>query len=294
MQDWNDLRFFLAVAEHGSTMAASRKQRTSQSTVFRRIAALEHDLGVALFDRSASGYTLTSAGNVLLPIARAIEDQMTQLSEVASREQRQQTTHIRFSAPDVALDYLLPTIGAFRAQNPTVQIELVSSDKRLNLADGEADIALRTSPTDAETGVFGRRVSYERPVIVASRAYAQQHGLPETNDDVADHDFISLISNLAALLGEWFERYVPRERILLQPNNMASTVGAVRAGLGIAVLPQFICDREPDLVAAPLKLPIKTFEMWIVSHERLRNNAHVRALMAAVGDYVTSTTVASD
>jgi DNA-binding transcriptional LysR family regulator len=289
MQDWNDLRFFLAIAEHGSTLAASAVCGTSQSTVFRRIAVLEQDLGVPLFHRRTSGYVLTSAGEALLPLARTIKAEVSRFEEAAACEQRQQVTAVRFSAPEVALEYLLPTIAAFRTSNAGVQVELVSSDRRLDLATGEADVALRTSPTSAEAGLFGRRLCYERPQLVASRSYAARHALPLSDAEVRDHDFVGLIGNLAALLSDWLERNVPRERIILQPNSMGSTLSAVRAGLGISVLPQFLCDREPDLVAAPLTLPVPTFEMWIVSHERSRGNIVVRGLMDEVARYIANT-----
>lgn len=290
MQDWNDLRFFLAVAERGSTLAASTVRRTSQSTVFRRIAALEQSIGVTLFERRPSGYALTPAGAALLPLAQTIESAVGSFSDAAARERRRQTAVIRFSAPDVVLEYMLPTIlGAFREQHPDVQIELIASDRKLNLANGEADVALRTNPSASDADVFGRCVAQDRPLLAASRAYADRHGLPTTEAEVAGHSFISLTSVLATLLAGWCARNVPRHRIVLQPDSLASLLTAVRSGLGLSVLPQFLCDRDPDLVAAPLQLPIETYELWVVSHERLRGSPAVRALMDLVAKYMRET-----
>ncbi len=292
MQDWNDLRFFLTVAEHGSTLAASAVRQTSQSTVFRRIAALEEAMGVTLFDRKSSGYVLTPAGTDLLPLARNVEAAIAELDDAAARERRRQTTIIRFSAPDVTVEYLLPTItGPFRDAYPEVQVELLASDRKLDLAKGEADVALRANPASNETEIFGRRVAYERPMLVASRTYVERHGLPCTEAQLADHNFISLTSNLAGLLADWFVRHVPRNRILLQPDSFASILSAVRSGLGISVMPQFICDRDPLLVTSSLRLPLPQFEMWLVSHSRLRGSPTVRAFMEMIGKYIGSSTI---
>lgn len=290
MRDWDDLRFFLSVATHGSTLAASAALGASQSTVFRRIGALEAALGVALFDRRASGYTPTAAGEALLPIARRIAGEVEAFAEAAAREGRRQTTVIRFSAPDGAMEHLLPPVMVgFRAQYPDVRIEIVTSDRKVDLASGEADVALRANPS-SDAALFGRRLCLERPALTASRAYAERHPLPAIESDVAQHAFIGLTGVLADLLADWSARNVPPERVLVRPDNIASTLTAVRSGLGIAVLPQFLSDRDPSLVAAPLPLPIAPFEMWIVAHERLRRTPAVRALMDAIAEYVIATT----
>ena len=168
---------------------------------------------------------------------------------------------------------------------------MLASDRKLDLATGEADVALRSNPGQNDTEIFGRRVAYERPMVVASRAYVERYGLPCTQSEVGQHNFISLTSALAGLLAEWFVQTVPRNRILLQPDSMASTLSAVRGSLGISVLPQFICDRDPMLVTSSLPLPLPRFEMWLVSHSRLRGLPTVRAFMDMIGKYISSTTI---
>lgn len=289
MQDWTDLRFFLSVARSGSTLAASAGLKTSQSTVFRRIGALEKALSMTLFDRRPSGYSLTSAGSRLLPLAQQVEAAIDALTQAAAAESRQQMTVIRLSLPDASMEYMLPAVmPEFRDLHPDVRIEIVASDRKLDLASGEADVALRANPA-SDPDLFGRRLTSERPTLTAGVNYAQHHKLPTTDTEVADHAFISLTSVYAGLLGDWFARTVPRHRVLLQPDSITSTVSAVRSGLGIAVLPQFLSDRDPTLVAAPLELPITPFELWIVTHERMRAAPAVRALMDCIARYVTTT-----
>ncbi|HEX7667716.1 MAG TPA: LysR family transcriptional regulator [Polyangiaceae bacterium] len=288
--NWDDLRYFLSVATHGSTLAASAALKTSQSTVFRRIGALEEVLGVKLFERQPSGYVLTAAGTALLPLAQKVEAAVSDVTQVAGREARQELSVIRLSVPDAALDYVLPPVMAeFRKKYPDIRLEILASPKQLDLATGEADVALRSNPA-SDPALFGRRLVEERPTLVASRDYAERHPLPRTEAEVAEHAFIGLNGVLARVLADWFARVVPARRVLLHPDGIPSTLTAVRSGLGLGVLPQFIVDREPTLVAAPLVLPLDPFELWIVTHQRLQGSASVRALMDTVAAYVLSTT----
>lgn len=292
MESWDDLRFFLSVAAHGSTMAASTEIKTSQSTVFRRIGSLEEALGVTLFDRRPFGYTLTPAGAVLLPLARQIEQEMTAFRQAANREAHREMTVIRFSVPDAALEFMLPSIiAAFRARYPEIRIEVVESPRQLDLASGEADVAFRSNPS-SDPELFGRRLAEERPQLAASSTYAERHPLPATEQAVADHSFINPTGVLATALADWMVQNVPPQRVLLHPESVTSALAAVRSGIGIGVLPQFIVDRDPLLVAAPLALPIKPFELWIVTHQRRRRAPPVRFLMDLVASYVLDTTPA--
>ncbi|MBW6528961.1 LysR family transcriptional regulator [Sphingomonas sp. RHCKR7] len=288
MDDWDDIRWFLAVAEHGSTLAAARASRVSQSTIFRRIAALEAALGLSLFERRSSGYTLTEDGAALLPIAAQIAANVEHLSRVAAERQRSVAGTVRLSAPEIVLAHVLPpVIGRFRALYPAVKLELVATDRRVDLASGEADVALRGGLAPTDPSLFGRRLTYDRSVVAASRAYADAAGLPQSLADLRDHPLIRfdppgaptpLLDQLVACF--------PDEAVVLRPNTMTAVVAAVRGGLGLGILPRFVVDREADLVHAPIVLPLPVFELWIITHERRRHSAPVRALMDFVAAYV--------
>ena len=125
--------------------------------------------------------------------------------------------------------------------------------------------------------------------MTAGRAYADRYGLPATEAEVAEHSFIGLTGALATLLSDWCARNVPPHRIVLRPDSLSSTLTAVRSGLGLTVLPQVLCDRDAELVVAPLQLPIAAYELWIVSHERLRGSSAVRILMDLVARHMRET-----
>jgi DNA-binding transcriptional LysR family regulator len=288
MDDWNDIRWFLAVAEHGSTLAAARSSHVSQSTVFRRIAALEASLGLLLFERRASGYDLTEDGAALLPAAGEMAKAAEALSRVAAERQRNLSGTVRLSAPEIVLAHVLPpVIGRFRALYPAIKLELVATDRRVDLGAGEADVALRGGSAPTDPALFGRRLTYDRSVIAASRSYADKAGLPQSMTELAAHPLIRLDPPGAP--PELLERLIaclPDDAVVLRPNTMTAVLSAVRGGLGLGILPRFIVDREPELVHAPIVLPLPEFELWIITHERRRHSAPVRALMDFVSAYV--------
>ncbi len=288
MDDWNDLRWFLAVAEHGSTLAAAKAHGVSQSTIFRRVAALEGALGLPLFERRPTGYVLTDDGVALLPAANDIAAAVERLSRIAAERKRTLSGTVRLSAPEIVLAHVLPpVIGRFRTLYPAIKLELVATDRRVDLAAGEADVALRGGAAPTDPALFGRRLTYDRSVIAASRSYVASAGLPHSIADLARHPLIRFDPpGVPPALLEQLSACLPEDAVVLRPNTMTAVVAAIRGGLGLGILPRFVVDREPDLVHAPIELPLPVFELWIITHERRRHSAPVRALMDFVAAYV--------
>src|SRR5215471_1809041 len=144
--DWNDLRYFLAVAREGSTLAAGRTLRVSQTTVARRIAALEEALGIPLFDKRQAGYALTPAGEELLPLAARVELEALQFADAAGARTRQLTGTVRLTTEEVYLIALLaPLLRELHDRHPEILIEVDTSQSVRDLGGGEADVALRST-----------------------------------------------------------------------------------------------------------------------------------------------------
>lgn len=151
--DWDDLRCFLAVALQGSTLGAAKSLKLHQTTVARRIEALEQALGLRLFDRSAAGYALSSAGADLLPFAQEVGGAAAAFGERAALNGRRSRQIVRITTSDVLASLIItPALPAFAAAHPDVQIHTVIDDRKLDLAKGEADLALRvgTRPKDGD------------------------------------------------------------------------------------------------------------------------------------------------
>ncbi|MCR0984978.1 LysR family transcriptional regulator [Roseomonas populi] len=288
MEDWDDLRFVLAVARAGTTLGASKVLGTSQSTVVRRVAALESRLGVPLFDKRPSGYVPTDHLAALLPAAEAAAESIARVSALAEARRRVVRGTVRFSAPEVLVAYVLPQVlPRFRARYPAVQLELVTTDRAVNLEEGEADVALRGGPMPTGAGLFGRRLAYDRPVLVASRDYAAQHGLPQAPGEIGVHSVI-WSSNVpdGHPLTRWFQATVPSDAVVLRPDTAVASLAAIRSGVGLGLAPRFFADRDPELVRAPIEVPIEPLELWILAHERSRGIGPVRQLMDFVSAYV--------
>lgn len=275
-QDWNDLRLFLAVARAGTLSGAARELGVAHSTVFRRIGAFEQRLGVRLFDRLPTGYVLTAPGEEMRDSAARIEDEIAALTlKVTGQDQRLSGT-IRITATDMlAIGVLPPHLAAFRAQWPGIELEVIVSDTVLDLTRREADVALRIGNPAQET-LVGRRVGR-----LAFAVYAAT-GLERLDVDPGHNEWIGFGSShgpLSRNLARWW----PGMRQVYRTNSIVAAVAAARARIGLAALPCVIADRDPGLVrVAPFPEDF-ALDLWLLTHEDLRNTARIRALLDFLG-----------
>ena len=176
MFDWNDLRYFLAVAREGSTVAAAKALRVNQSTVQRRLAALEEAIGSRLVERTPTGYRLTETGLALRPHAEAVEGAVEAFQRQIASVDTELTGTIRVTCPEgIAYLVLTPLLEKFHTRYPGLRVDVILTDRILDLAKGEADVAMRVAPLEDST-LVGRKISDLTWGFYASRAYAERHG----------------------------------------------------------------------------------------------------------------------
>ena len=281
MFDWNDLKTFLAVARHGSTLAAGRQLRVSQTTAARRVAALEQALGVVLFERRQAGYLLTPDGAALRQQAEAVEAAASAFGEGASARNREARGIVKLTTAEIyAVSVLAPIIRELHEAYPLIELELDTSDEVRDLASGAADIAFRASKEPNGAGLVGRKIASDPWATYCSRGYADSHGLPRSRKALRQH----------SLIGGGGETVWPIYRKWLRDNQLEGNVGvrhssstsllaAVRAGAGIAVLPRMIAGGDPDLVRCLPPAPGHSISLWLLTHERVRHAAPVRAVI---------------
>lgn len=281
MLDWNDLRYFLGVAEHGSTLAAGRALRVSQTTVARRIAALEEALGLPLFERRQAGYALTPAGEGLLDRARQVGSAAFAFAEAAAAEKRDTSGTVRITTQEIfAVTLLAPMLRELHERHPEIMIELDDSQDFRDLGEGEADIALRSAYGDLGTGIVGRRLGPDDWTLYCSRDYAAQHGVPATRAELRKHAFIGGGGpKLWRAYSAWLHDLGLDDRIIMHHASAMGMMSAIRSGLGIAVLPCIIADAEPDLIQCVPPKDDHGRSMWLVTHERVRHTPRVRAVI---------------
>ena len=249
MFDWNDLRHFLAVARHHSTIAAGKSLGIAQSTVQRRINQLERRIGRQLMARHPTGYRLTEFGEALLPYAERVEAAIVDLELRLKDRERELSGVIRVTCPEPIV-YRMTTsllIDRFRSRHPALRIEFVTSDRYLDLSKGEADVAFRSGDTEDE--LVGRKIADSIWAIYASRAYVERHGRPAGPEDLSSHAWVGLDESLSQhRAAKWLRDAVPQARMATRNNSVLGMVSAVKSGIGIGALPTALGDAEPDLV----------------------------------------------
>jgi DNA-binding transcriptional LysR family regulator len=274
--DWDDIRYFVALARHGSLSATSRALRVNHATVSRRVASLETKLGRDLFDRRADGYALTAEGTAVLDEAQAMDegalsilrrlDTGTELSGL-----------VRLTAARVLAEgFLIDRLGALRERYPALDIEVLTEARVVSLARRQADIALRLgSPKDSD--LIGRRAAKIAFGLYASPGYRDNLKAGQPPDIIGfdeDSDFI--------FEAGWLTRQFPRARFAFRSNSQASQAAAARAGYGVALLPRYLAAKDSGLVKVLSHQRLPQREVWLLVRRDLARVPRIRA----VADYL--------
>ena len=280
MYDWNDLKAFLAVAETGSTLSAAQALRVSQTTVARRIAALEAATGLDLFERRQAGYALTPVGEAMLASAAAVRDAADRFGDAAGARSRDAGGTVSLTTMEIfAVTILPPILRDLRAEHPGIHIHLDTSDDPRDLAGGAADIALRSSKQPAGAGLVGRRIADNPWTLYCSRDYADLHGIPHSREQLAAHPFIGGGGSVWEPYQAWLQQYGLEESVVMKYDSASGLLAGVRAGMGLTILPGFLADREPDLIRCIPPKAEDTTGLWLLTHERLRRVPRIRIVL---------------
>lgn len=279
MFDWNDLRFFLAVAKEGSTLAAARTLGVNQSTVQRRLADLEAQLGQRLVERLPSGYQLTELGIGILPHAEAVAASAERFEQALRDLGRAHVGIIRLTCPEPIAFCLTQSgiLDRFHAKHPGLKVEFVLSDQYVDLAKGEADVALRSGDTD-DSILVGRKIADSLWAIYASRQYIERHGAPATVADLARHPLIAFEESMSKhRTVSWFKEVAPDATYAARNTSVLGLIFAAKAGVGVAPLPMSLGDAEGDLVRVFGPVPELTRAWRILTHPDQRHTARISA-----------------
>ncbi len=284
--DWDDLKHLLAVARHGSTLAAGRALGVDQSTVQRRLAELERRIGQALVQRLPSGYRLTEFGQALLPHAQRVEQAVTAFEQQVATAAAAVAGVIRVTCPEPIVLRITRSglLDRFRARHPALEVHFVMSDKYVDLTKGEADVALRSGDTD-DGELVGRKIGDSIWAIYASQGYIQAHGRPEQIEDLARHALVGFDDTMARhRIAAWMQKVAPEARFAARSNSVLGLVYSVKAGVGVAPLPVALGDAEPDLVQVIGPVPELTRIWRLLTTPELRQTPRVSAFF----DFIVS------
>src|SRR6185437_15821501 len=215
MFDWNDLRHFLAIARYGSTLAAARALRVSQSTVHRRMDELERQVGRQLVTRNPTGYKLTELGEDLVAYAIRVEEAALAFQRRVAAVDTNLTGAVRVTCPEpVGIRLMQSTLLAkFSERYPGLRVEFVMSDKLRDLGKGEADIAFRAAAPE-DNALFGRKIADVPWAIYASSDYVAQHGVVKNVEDIGSHALVLFDVELKEhFTNRWLQSAAPNARI---------------------------------------------------------------------------------
>ena len=281
--DWNDLRFFLAATRAGSLSGAARLLGVDQTTVGRRLAALEVALAARLFDRAPGGLSLTAAGERLVEGAQRVEEAAVDAEARVAGEDRRLTGEVRLATSEtLAAGIFAELIAPLRTRQPGIVIDLVTGIGHVNLLRRDADLAVRIGrPT--QPNLVARKLADLGWALYATADYLRGRP-PLWAERVAGHAFIGYGDELANLpVARWI---VERGGdVVLRTNSILSAASAATAGWGVAPLPCFVAQTRPSLVRA-LDENIWSAEVWLAVHPELERTARVRAVMDLVTELV--------
>lgn len=278
--DWDDLRYFLAVAETGSLSAAARQLGSHQPTVGRRIQTLEEHLGARLFKRHARGFSLNQTGQSVIDAVRAMAESATTVERRVTGRDARLTGRVRISAVDaIATLWLTPVLAKLQALHPGIEIVLTPASHSADLTRLEADIAIRLfRPTDGQ--LVARRVAALAFGLFAAPAYLEQHGTPEREKDLARHALIDFDDRLSHLPeSQWLSRASDGRPPVFRSESTLTRAAAAAAGIGISVLSLYGVAGQLGLLRILPKAKIPKRDIWLVTHADLKQSARMRATL---------------
>ena len=282
MRDWDDLRYFLAVARAGSLSGAAKALGVNHSTVFRRIETLEDRLGVRLFDRHREGYALTPAGDEMREAAERVD------TAIDDMDRRIGGRDLRLSGPlgVTTTDNLVPCVlgeplAGFHAAYPGIELSVRIDSEFFNLSKRQADIAVRPTNTPPDT-LVGRRIAELAFAVYAAEGVKPDNTSSASLSALPWVAFDDTLDHLAA--AKWFNATHGGAPVAMRSNNLTTLQTGAAQGMGLALLPCFMGDPDARLERVTDPVPAARSELWLLTHEDLRNTRRVRAFMDFMAD----------
>ncbi|MGB5093583.1 MAG: LysR family transcriptional regulator [Parvibaculum sp.] len=290
MMNWDDLRYFLAVAAAGSLSGAGQQLGVNTTTVLRRVGSLEEDLGVRLFERERMGYRLTPAGEKLAEALEPIDRRLAALPRDFVADDGGREALIRLAASDtVAAAIIAPEYAEFRNQHPGLMLEVVPDPRLPSAGSGvprignpmrDVDLALRLArPTQGD--MLMRKLGDMGYGLYASPDYLERRGVPTQMAEIAGHDVIGFPEGEIPLGPVWWlSRAEKSAHVIVRVASDLARMEASREGLGLAALPCILAEREPQLTRVFGPEMIGALEIWLMARNDLAQLMHIRAVMA--------------
>jgi DNA-binding transcriptional LysR family regulator len=278
MFDWNDIRYFLAVAQHKSTIAAGKNMGVSQTTVHRRLEELEAKLNRKLVSRHPEGYRLTDEGLAFLPLAERVAAACGDIERHVKNDHKTLTGLIRVTCPEPIVQLMLKSaaLARFQSTYPGLTVQIASNDRYVSILKGEADIALRSGDTDEE--LVGRKIGESVWSIFASKDYLAKNGTPKAITDLDGHKLVAFdASKVPHRSLELFKQVAPNATIVSTHTSVLGLISGIKSGMGLGAIPRTLGEKEPELVCVIERVPELQKDWRILAHPDLRSTPRIAA-----------------
>ena len=282
MKHWNEVRTAYAVTRLGTVSAAAQELGVHRATVIRHIDTLEESLGTRLFQRHARGYTPTEAGLDLQRVARTTHDQLGLFEVRARGHEANVKGELIVTSVELVAPLVTRALAQFRSDHPEATVRYIAGGRILQLAYGEAHLAVRAGKKPEHPDNVVRPFLPLRSTFYAHKSYVERHGLPATEAELVEHLFISHEEPGRAPFFSWLESAVPARNIVLRSASQRVLAESLLAGIGIGFMPVFQAARNKDLHEVVPPRPDWSVPLWLVTHVDLHRTAKVRAISKAL------------
>jgi DNA-binding transcriptional LysR family regulator len=281
---WDDLQLVLAINRAASLTGAAKALRVSHPTVFRRLNLIEQRLETRLFERASGHYQPTSAGERIILAAERIETEVISVErEIAGRDTCLSGRLKITASESLAYRVLNKLLADFQRMHEGIELELVTDNRQLDLSRREADVAIRAT-RPKEDDLFGRKVADIAWAVYGSPVYFSLRRKPRQITDLGGHDFIGWDGGVGLDGARWLTKAVPLASVVYRSSSPINHLMAAKAGTGLALLPCYLGDAEPELARVGEPIGELARELWLITHKDLQKTARVRAFLDVVGN----------
>ena len=281
MDNWDEIRTAFNVARVGTVSGAAEVLGVHHATVIRHIDALEQRLGVKLFQRHARGYTATEAGEDLLRVAQATDDQFAQLVSRIKGQGEAVSGELIVTALGGLSHLFVPALAAFQREYPDLVVRFLTGDRLFRLEYGEAHVAIRAGRAPEQPDNVVQPFFTQKYALYASEDYVARHGRPASLADYRAHRFIQTDNPKSrAPFYRWLRENVPPEAVHFRSGDVHALRQAVVEGIGIGFLSQMQATHLGGLVEIHPPLDEWDAPLWLVTHMDLHRTTKVQALLS--------------
>jgi DNA-binding transcriptional LysR family regulator len=282
MEQWDDIRFFLAIARERSLSGAARALRVDHATVGRRLTAFERRLSAKLFSRTPEGFAITSAGQAILNQAEGMETAALAVERLATGHDTRSSGLVRLTTLEMfAHQVILPALATLLDKHPQLQVDLLTGLRTLDIARRQADIAVRI-PRPTDSNLVCRKLGEFGVTVYASRRYLASRGKPKPGMGLRGHSLISFTITPPELGVPFHGESLEGTQVAMRTTSGFAQVKAVAEGIGISELACCLADDHPELERVWPDVRPTMRPIWMVTHQDLRRAAKIRLVSNAI------------